>query len=438
MKISIILSLLILAIGGLLSGWNHRRLAAVRAIQDSLVAQAAASGILFDPVHPDGGRVTKRDREDKETVARQTAAAFMVSARETKARLENGGDFTDELQQHHLELMDRLLSLNASQLEIAIEEFRNAPDLEDEARHSLIAYGITTLAEAHPQAALTLISESTDLPNDYHKLLLLSSLEELAKADAQAALEWVRVHAANHPELATDDAKAKILSGAAVHHPKLAFSLLTELGIEDISDSVGVITRAAGTPARRTDAFVALQDYLATVTDPEARKEFERIGIRELTRNAVRDGFESCSQWLAEAEFSQEQLASLSNGPITYSIKPEDSGKWAEWMGNHLPEKNADDGIRNLVRRWTHNDYQAVGDWLASTPDSFAKETSTRAYAETLAGYEPESAVQWALTLPPGKPREQTLKSIYRRWPKKDDASKAAAAAFAESHGIER
>ena len=89
-----------------------------------------------------------------------------------------------------------------------------------------------------------------------------------------------------------------------------------------------------------------------------------------------------------------------------------------------------------MVNNWTRNDYQAagIGEPGAGGP---TKQTAVRSYAETIARCDPETAAQWALTLPAGKNREETLQHIHRNLPKDDDASKAAAEAFAKKHGIE-
>jgi hypothetical protein len=110
-----------------------------------------------------------------------------------------------------------------------------------------------------------------------------------------------------------------------------------------------------------------------------------------------------------------------------------ESGQWVEWIGASLPGDKGNDSIRNIVRRWTEDDFQAAGEWLTTAPDGPAKNTSIRSYAETVSRYEPETAAQWALTPPPGKDRDQTLKRIYHNWPESDAAAKAA---FKQQHGI--
>jgi hypothetical protein len=106
-------------------------------------------------------------------------------------------------------------------------------------------------------------------------------------------------------------------------------------------------------------------------------------------------------------------------------------------MGTSLAADKAESKIKSLLSRWTADDYQAVGSWLAATPGGPTKNTAIRGYAETISRYEPETAAQWALTLPAGPERLATLRQIYRNWPRTDAASSAAAAAFAAQHGIE-
>ena len=147
--------------------------------------------------------------------------------------------------------------------------------------------------------------------------------------------------------------------------------------------------------------------------------------------NAAKEGFEAGSKWLENAALNREQLAEFCD--LSYGIKREETGKWIEWIGTKLPVEKSKDNIRRMVQNWTENDYQAAGKWLAATPDGPSKNISIRYYAETVAKHEPESAAQWAMTLPPGQDRDETLKNIYQNWPENDDAAKQA---FRKSHGI--
>lgn len=74
-----------------------------------------------------------------------------------------------------------------------------------------------------------------------------------------------------------------------------------------------------------------------------------------------------------------------------------------------------------------------MGEWLAATFDGPVRTTSIQACARTISQHQPQTAAQWAMTLPPGQDRDKTLKRTYNNWRK--DAPEAAA--FAQEHGIE-
>jgi len=436
MRISIALSLLILAIGAAIGWQDHQRLEIVRASHDKLVAEAASSGITLDPGQSESGvRITKREREDKDAIARQTAVDFIAFAKEMEAMEKSGKGKDENMQKRILEVMDRMMSLDSGQLKILIAELRANKELKDEMRRGLIGFSIMTLANDHPQAALTLFTEaSEDFKDDgMGKHVISTSLAKWAKDDPMAALAWVRENGKKFPDLVNDDAKRGLISGAAANDPKLAFSLIGELGMEDKSQSIRSIVEAARTPAERTTTLAALTEHLATLTDSDVRAETSRDAIRGLVQSAAKDGFEAGSKWISEAGFTPEQLAGIGSGGFTHTIKGAETGKWIEWMDKTLPAAKSDDGIRNMVTNWTRNDYQAAGTWLATTPEGPARDTSVRAYAETVASYDPETAAQWALTLPAGKDREQTMRNIYQNWP---DGNPAAKEAFGKAHGI--
>ncbi len=436
MRISLILTLIILAIGATFRWQDHQRLEIVQTEHDKLVALAAGAGIRLDEESSENGvRVTKREREDREAIAHEAAVDFIAFAKEMEAMQESGEEESEEMRKRVLEMMDRMMSLDTSQLKIVIAEFRANKEVGDEMRRGLIGFSIMTLANDHPQAALALFTEaSDDLKDDgMGKHVISTSLAKWAKDDPMAALAWVRENGEKFPDLVNDDAKKGMISGAAANDPKLAFSLIGELGFKDVARGIEKIAEAARTPAERTATLAALREHLETLTDSKARDETSRAGIEELVQGAAKDGFEDGSKWINEAGFTPEQLSKIN---INHTVKGADTGKWVEWMGETLPVGKSDDAIRNMVTNWTRDDYQAAGTWLATTPEGPARESSVRAYAETVAGYDPETAAQWAATLPAGKDREQTMKSIYQKWPRDDEASKAARSAFGKAHGI--
>jgi hypothetical protein len=319
-------------------------------------------------------------------------------------------------------------------LKILIAEVRTAKDLKDETRQGLIGFSIMTLSNDHPQAALALLTESSDLfkENGMGEDVVSSSLARWAKDDPLAAADWAKSNSAKFPDLITEDAKRGLISGTAAEDPRLAFKLISELGIKATSQSINGIILAAKTPEERTATLTALREHLATITDEKPRTELSANAVRRFANNLVEAGFEAGTRWIAESNFTPTELESFASA-LPGSGKSGETSKWIEWVGEKLPPDKADQNIKNLVSNWTRNDYQAAGKWLAAAADGPTKNSAIRGYAETVARYEPTTAAQWAMTLPPGKDRDQTLKHIYRNWPKDDSAAKEA---FKEEHGI--
>ncbi len=436
MKISIALSLLILGLGLVLGWQEHQRHATVRAGYDQLAAEAAKFGVALDAADAvEGVRVTKRERqhEDKEADAKNAAAEFILFAKEMEAMGSKGGPPDKATREKIMKFMDRMISLDPAQLKILIAEVRANRELKEESREELINFSIMTLASDHPQAALALLTASPEFlnKNGIGKHVMSSSLAKWAKDDPAAALEWVRANSAKFPDLVDDQAKRGMISGTAVNDPKLAFKLIAELGLKDGNDAIRDIADAAKTSEERTATLAALSAHLATLPEGEMRDKASGTALRSLGRNAAKEGFEAGSKWLENAALTPEQLAKTCD--FSYGFKREESGKWVEWMGANLPVEKSKDRIGQMVLDWTEGDYQAAGKWLAATPAGPTKNTSIRSYAETLAKYEPESAAQWAMTLPPGNDRGETLKNIYQKWPDGDDAAKQA---FKKLHGI--
>lgn len=438
MKISIALSLLILALGSTLGWQDHQRLQRIRVVHDRVVAEAAAVGISVNALaSKDGVRVTKHERADKDAEARLAAADFIAFAREIEEMEKKGGPPDDKMQQRIIDFMDRMMALDAGQLKLLIAEVRDAKDLKDETRQGLIGFSIMSLANDHPQAALTLFTESSDLlkADGMGQQVVSSALSKWAKDDPAGALGWIRANGEKFPDLVNDETKRGLIAGAAQNDPKLAFSLIGELGLKDSSQTVRSITDAAKTPEERTATLAALRAHLNTAQGEEGQDDLLVNGISSLARGAAGEGFEAGSKWLANANLSEDELQQAVGG-ISDNKKGADTGKWVEWMGKSLPADKADGSIRQMVNQWAQSDYQAAGKWLAAAPAGETKNTSIRAYAETVSRYEPEAAIDWAATLPAGKERDVTYRRIYENWPKEDPGSKQAAEIFAEKHGL--
>jgi len=435
MKISITASIIILLAAAFIGWQNHQRLVSIRESHARLVAAASELGLSFNRSNPeDPIRITKREREDKSADAKLAAAELIAYHRDMEKFGNNGIPRDEASQEKMLAMMDRMWSLDSSQLKIVITQINAAKDLKEQTRKNLINHAIMTLANDHPQAALALLTESSNssMVEDMNSHIISSSLVKWAKNDPIKAAEWVRINSEKFPELITDDAKNGLIAGTALHNPKLAFKLIGELGLKETFQAISQIIAVATTAEQRTTTLAALREHLATLDDETAKKQLSDPSLRNIANSMTRESFETASQWVATANLTPEELDSFAGGLNSYSMD-EKNGQWIEWIGKNLIPDKANNHISNMVGSWTRNDYQAAGTWLTTLPAGPTKNAAITAYAQTISNYEPETAAQWALTLPAGKDRENTLKQIYQNWPKNDPTAKEA---FKQKHGI--
>lgn len=144
------------------------------------------------------------------------------------------------------------------------------------------------------------------------------------------------------------------------------------------------------------------------------------------------ENFETATSWIAGQNFSAEECDQLVRD-LPEDATIEQSGEWIHWMTDRLPPGKLGARVERLIESWATEDYIAVAKWLDWEPEGPAKTAAVGAYAKTVAGYDPQAAAQWAMTMPEGPQRQNTLKRIYQNWPERNFAAKAA---FAAEHGI--
>lgn len=436
MKISIATSILILLIAALIGVPTHQQIVALRETRGKLATIAAQLGITINSNIPDEAvRVTRRMRENNEVDMKAFSAVVIDYAREVEAMNDSGDPENEAQQKRSAEVWDRLVTLDAAQLKLMIAEIRAANYLGNLTCQSLIGFSIATLADDQPQTALALLTESSDVFKAVcmGSFVVSASLGMWAEDDPLAAVNWTKKQITEFPDLITDYDRQRVISGMAMQDPKLAFKLIGELGIEQVSPAISGIVTAAKTPEQRTAVLNLLREHLATLPDDTTRTEISEYAIERFAYDIVQGRFEASAPWLAEANFTSSELDSFASG-LQRSIKGSETGKWIEWIGKKFPPDKANENIERLIRNWTSNDYQAAGEWLVSAPVGPLKDTAIQSYAATISEYEPATAVQWATTLPPGENRNQALGAIYSNWPSEDPAGLEA---FKHEHGIE-
>ncbi len=298
----------------------------------------------------------------------------------------------------------------------------------------VVAHALLQYVEKSPEESLELFGKASAVfkePGLFQSLgeqVVATALGEWGARDPLAAAAWLRDNSESHKKYLTETARRGLVTAAASRDPRIAFHLLGEVGVSDQGLMVQKIMNGAAQAGEGDVAVTGLRVHLAALAADD-RQSAEKSGMEGFARGLSSLGFSESEALLRKVGLEQRQLDQFAAG-----LRPEekDNGSWLSWMGDHLSSAALEREAGKRVTRWAESDYQAAGDWLTGLPAGALREISTQAYAQAAAKYDPETAVQWAGTLPAGRRRGETLEAIHRDWPE-DVPGKAA---FAAANGL--
>jgi hypothetical protein len=269
---------------------------------------------------------------------------------------------------------------------------------------------------------------------------LFSSLRGWAKLDPDAARTWLQEQRGTFPSQVVDKAADGLIFGVADHDVRLALKLVEEYGKNPSSFLTGILLREGQSREQRNESLAAYREWKTT---PDAERLDEEMREEILPglvfgRGPYRNTFEDAVGWMDQAALTPQELDFLCQR-LVGKVKSEETGQWLAWLDTKLPPATARSRAWELFRHWMERDFEEARQWVTATaPDTPAKHTATRAYAEKLFPDQPQEAIRLALSVPPGEYRQITLQRLYKRWPKNDDASRKAAEAFASENGLQK
>jgi hypothetical protein len=432
-KISLMAGIVVLLVT---AGWQgERNLAAARERNAKAVSRAAELGISVDLIgKTDSIRITKRTRGDQDAEDKREAAELIAMIKEADAIEKREGKADAEFEK----IMTRLMAMSPGAAGMMIAVAMENQDLSAETREGIVGLLMTKLCVEDPARVLRLLPGLSDICSDKEEakriraILFMSAVGNWGKKDPQAVAAWIRENESKSPEPIDDGVKCGIVYGAASRDPNLAIKLIGELEIGEKEQAIANVARAAKTPQQRTETLTALRGRLGAIVGEDSKAEVMDAAVKLLALGSFNDSFGTASKWIESSGLDPEEMTAVGRSLEFHHIHAE-AGEWLDWLGKNLPSAVAGESIGRLMGRWTEVDYQAAGKWLATAPDGLAKHSSIQAYAEKMSKYEPETATQWAMTLPAGEDRDRTLRQIYQNWPREESGSKAA---FAKEHGI--
>jgi hypothetical protein len=450
LKISIVASSVILALGAIIAWKNHQQLTTAQVKQNHIITDLTNIGFHVDRSHPEKGVcLTKRARKNEEEniINLNNPRHLADLIQKITIALKHDFQLFPENEDLNEDLNKNFYSLDFEDLRILFTELQTNQDFEKTGNGNFILdelintlYQRARIADSVSEnMLLKLASEFPEFFKDNSKAMTMFSfkLADLLKKDTDAAIEWVQQNHLKFPGLIQDSSfTSDYISTLATINPSRSFELITELAIKNVDDAIETCALHMYTNEERTSFLNALHKYKFSANQEKSHHQIIDNCKWYLARAAIRGEFDTATQWLNVVENQPDDWENIFNyvgngdentETITYE-------KWAEWIGKNLPAESIDSSIYEIVSNWTDKDYMAAGEWLVKTTEGPAKHAAIRAYVENIAYDDPAAAVQWADILPPGETRDRTLNIIYNKWPKTDLAGKDA---FGKLHHLE-
>lgn len=323
-----------------------------------------------------------------------------------------------------------------------------------------------------PMAALASLEKLEDHSLQFNAFRALAGA--WAKTDPEAALS-----ALGQSELAlvSDEAAEVVLNALAKQDPESALSLARQLGEDSLVrqiESQAIVQRAQ----RDMDS---VWRELSALEDAERQRDLRLAAIRGLAREDRREALRYAEKiekgkerafavsdlfrdWpLSDAEEARQVFAAYpadqlparlafqfgqtmnlagSDEALAYAAELEGEKRQdylqgvlleqaikqpertAEIVGDYLTdEADLAQVYEHLGSSWAGKDEHAAAAWLATLPESRARDEAVGAFSRKLFSMDPERAVQWASSISDAEERGQRLDELLRQWRNVDDSA---------------
>ena len=392
---SLTISALILIAAALL-GWREKEKLSVEKEANEKILRQIANDSSIDPLSP-----INIERRKEESAKREKVRAISRDIFDLYLRIAANDLSGIDVGLVEADLKSRMDALNLDEIKLFMEECNSNPDLNEKLRGSLNNLIQIIFIPKYPIDMARMMTES---PEQF-------GISVESRFDPYRYL--VYYYTGQNKDFQT------------------IFELLAEAPPEFQSKYIGVALQfGTEIPSQRVELLEEMRYFAST---PE-QKELVDAQLSNLvfSRPNVKGSFIELSEWIGSANLSSDELVAATKG-MQDKVRVSETAQWLDWLvKNDMPDDASKQRAFELATRWTEKDYQAVGQWLTSSPDSPEKTAVAGAYAAKTYPYDPENAMKWVDTLPQGPDRTKALKAIYQNMSKDSDEAQA----FANQYGL--
>lgn len=328
-------------------------------------------------------------------------------------------------------IRDGLTGREPSEVQRFIEE--TTAGMNEAERRAFIYHCIVIYAKTDPAAALELTISLADYPGRADDLRF--TLSRCLPVDPKRVVDtFDRLSAEGEPITRDRRALNLVFAAQARVDPQAAVARLLSseeaLPPGDLMQISDAILRELRNPAEHKAFFTALHVESSTHPGAPRLEELRKRYQAELAKSIIGWPVEDALP-LIDSKFTPEEKISF----CRQLQQSEEPGAWADWVAGLGAEDKREHPIGSLVKQWSRQDFGETVAWLNRQPEGPVRTTAVKNLAMGSSDIDPETIAKIAMTLPPGKDKDQALAAVRNVWKKKDPAAHAA---FADQHGLKK
>ena len=300
------------------------------------------------------------------------------------------------------EWIGRLIDLSPKELKRMISDLTSDPSLDPKEVRDLVSVALNLAASRQGEVAAELALAHREQGGSVSGVI-----GAWAQQDPSNAFAWLEKNKQQLGEGYLSIFQQAITQSAA-RDPGLALAALQRIGPD----------RKRGETAR--ELANRLPDEPSRSALVEAMIQQDKQGMEGLMdepelliglgKSMVEHSGNTNADWLKS--LSPDQAMRLASG-IGQSAKALDRpDTWLDWMGKSLPPEKLGDTAKPLLRNWISDDYEAAGEWINRQPAGEFRNEAAANYARMMAKRFPDTAKDWANTLPEGPDKQRLLEQL--------------------------
>ncbi len=399
-------------------GWlQHQKLEGLEARRRNLEVTASPSLAAEEPIVGAGDQERGVSIPKTDPIAEATAKAFLEDL--MKVDFKDRSETADEQRKHFL---GRLSAMEASTLRSLMVQLVKS-ELPDEVTEGLSGMILTMLAERGQGrfAAERILTDGLP-PRTLGPILRSWAIQE-----PEEAAKWLAEckqqnrFPSEDPDIEREAAQA-VGAGLAAKAPLAA---LQEAAGAEVQTR-GYLLRGAAQSIKTEEGWLDFARQAAASADDSFRMQ----ALLALSNGTLRnDAFDDVRHLVDQLDLEPKMANPFITSAVTRKFDDQ-TGERADWMIQRSSPEQVNDNVRQLMSLWTSNDFNGAAAWLQKLDPSPIRDTAVETFANKVAAREPESAIDWALTISDEQKREATVSHLALLWKGKD--AQAAEAYLAE------